>query len=190
MKIEVLESDASSLRLRIEGANYDFVNAIRRKIINSVKCFAIDSVTFYENTGPMFDEYVAHRIGLVPIVTPEDYDYGDEVLFTLEAEGPVTAYSRDLKTSDRKVKVANENIPIIKLAAGQRIKLDGKAVIGIGMKSSKFQAALATYKSLEKPDSFEIYVESFGQMSAKDAAKRAIDSMKEEMKAINKGLKK
>ncbi len=190
MKLDVLENNASSLRLRIEGVSHNFVNALRRKVINGVECFAIDKVTVYENTGPMFDEYVAHRVGLVPIHMPEGYGEGDEVLFTLEGEGPITLYSRDMKTSDKKVKVANENIPIIKLAQDQKIRLDGKAVVGTGMKGSKFQPALATYKELDKAGNFEFYIESFGQMGPKEILHKAIETMKEEMKAINKVLKK
>ncbi len=190
MKIEVLENTPNSIRLKLDGASATFVNALRRKVINGVNCFAIDRVTFYENTGPMFDEYVAHRLGLIPIHTPEGYELGEEVLFTLEAEGPKIVYSAELKTSDKKVKVANENVPIIKLAEEQRIKFDAKAIVGTPMNNSKFQAALATYKALDKEGSFEFYIESFGQMTPKEIMENAIESMKEEMKVINKGLKK
>ena len=85
MKLSILESDDKSVRFRLEGTNFSFANALRRSMINSVGSLAIDSVTFYENSSAMFDEYIAHRIGLVPIYTPKDYDEKDEVVFSLSA---------------------------------------------------------------------------------------------------------
>ncbi|MDE1822885.1 MAG: DNA-directed RNA polymerase subunit D, partial [Candidatus Micrarchaeota archaeon] len=53
MKISVIESNKSSLRFKLSGASYTTANALRRAMINSVPCFAIDSVTFYENSSTM-----------------------------------------------------------------------------------------------------------------------------------------
>ena len=85
----------------------------------------------------MFDEYIAHRIGLVPILTPKGYGETDAIVLSLEIEGPVTVYSKDLKASDKEVTVANENIPLIKLAEGQSIRADCKAVIGNGQQRAR-----------------------------------------------------
>lgn len=189
MKIEVLENKGSYLRFKLSGSDYPTANALRRAMINSVGCFAVDKVTFYENSSVMFDEYIAHRIGMVPIVTPKGYDEKDEVLFSLEAEGPNTVYSRDMTAREKEVKVANEDIPIIKLGAGQRIKFDGKAVMGVGMKSSKFQPCIATYKQLDEGN-YDFYIESFGQMPPGEILKRAAGIINSELKGIAKEMKK
>jgi DNA-directed RNA polymerase subunit D len=189
MKVSVIENSPKVLRVDISGVSFGVANAIRRAATSGVGCFAIDSVTFYENTSAMFDEYIAHRIGLIPITTPKDYGEKDEVLFSLEAEGPATVYSKELKSDDKNVKVANDAIPIIKLAEGQRLKVDGKAVMGFGSKSAKFQPGIATYEAKNGTD-FEFYVESFGQMPANEIMKRALDIINAGFKEIHKELKK
>ena len=190
MKINVLESTPFSLKAKLSGSTFNFANALRRSAMSSVPCMAIDSVTFYENTSAMFDEYIAHRLGLVPLKTPKASKDGDEVLFSLAEEGPRIVYSKDLKSSDKDVKVANENIPIIKLAEGQTIRLDAKAVLGRGSRSSKFQPGLASYKVNEDGDEFEIYVESFGQMTAPEVLSRALDIISADLKDIHKEVMK
>ena len=189
MKVEMLENNSSYMRFKLSGSDYSTANALRRMLINSVDCFAIDRVTFYENNSVMFDEYIAHRIGMVPIKTPKGHDEKDEVLFSLEAEGPKTVYSKDIESKDKEVKVANEDIPIIKLGVNQKIKLDGKAVIGRGMKSSKFQPCVATYKQIDD-NNYDFYIESFGQMPPAEILKRAVSIINSELKEIAKEVKK
>ncbi len=188
MKLVVLDNTQAGFRFRLEGVSASFANAIRRIAINSVPSFAIDSVTFYENSSAIFDEYIAHRIGLVPILTPHGYDQKDEVLFNLECDGPVTVYSKDLVSNDNAVKVANEKIPLIKLSAGQKLRLDGKAVMNKASKSAKFQPGLVTYKLVDG-GAFEFYVESFGQMPAAEIVTKTLDIITDNVKEVQKELK-
>ena len=189
MKVSVIENSPKVMRVDISGISVGMANAIRRTAIGNVGCFAVDTVTFYENTSALFDEYLAHRIGLVPIMTPKDYDEKDEVVFSLEAEGPATVYSKEMKSSDKNVKVANADIPIIKLAEGQRIKIDGKAIVGTGKTSAKFQPGIVSYKSKNDSD-YEFYFESFGQMPANEIMRRALDIISSGLKDVHKDLKK
>jgi DNA-directed RNA polymerase subunit D len=189
MKVSVIENSPKVMRVDIGGIGYETANAIRRVAIGSVGCFAIDTVTFYENTSALFDEYISHRLGLVPILTPKDYDEKDEIVFSLEAEGPATVYSKELKSSNRNIKVANDAIPLIKLAEGQRIRVDCKAIVGTGSRNAKFQPGIVTYKAKNDTD-FEFYVESFGQMPANEIMRRALDIISSGLKEMQKELKK
>lgn len=191
MKVSVIENSPFAARFTVSGIGKDQANALRRIAASRVQCFAIDSVTFYENTSAIFDEYIAHRIGLVPITTPsKGYDEKDEIVFSLDAEGPATVYSKELKSSDKSVKVANLDIPIIKLGEGQRLRVEGKAVMGTGSRSSKFQPGLATYRALDKGNEYEFYIESFGQMPAMEIVKKALDVIGKELKEVHDRLKK
>lgn len=189
MKIEVLEENPKALSFALKDSSNAYANAIRRSATSSVECFAIESVTFYENSSAMFDEYISHRIGLVPILTPDGYTEKDEILFTLDATGPKTVYSRELETKDREVKAANENIPIIKLGAEQRLRLDCKAVLGTGRRHAKFQPGLVTYEQVSDR-AFNFSVESFGQMPPREIVNKALNRIKEEVKEIEKQAKK
>ena len=87
----------------IEGVNHAFANALRRTLVADIPKLAIDEVTIYDNTSALFDEMVAHRLGLMPVPTdPELFNFRDQctcggegcpsctVLFTLSKEGPAT----------------------------------------------------------------------------------------------------
>ncbi len=189
MKLSILHNDGNSLSFKLDGTNFAFANSLRRSMINNVSSLAIDKVTFYENSSAMFDEYLAHRIGLIPIRTPKDYDEKDEVVFSLNASGPATVYSKDLVSTSSKVSVANDKIPIIKLAEGQKIKVDAKAICRNAIKSSKFQPGLVTYKSVGD-SSFEFYIETFGQMSPVEIVQKALNAINTELKEVIKEIKK
>jgi DNA-directed RNA polymerase subunit D len=189
MKAEVIESNDSVLRFVLKDASNAYANALRRMAMSHVKCFAIDKATFYENTSAIFDEYIAHRIGLIPIATPSSgYSETDEIMFTLDATGPKTVYSRDLESSDKEVKVKNGNIPIIKLAQDQRLRIEAKAVLGEGARHAKFQPGIVTYEQKDKD--FNFYVETFGQMAPKQIVEKALEALESTLKELEKETKK
>ncbi len=188
MEVKISEDGKDSIRLDIKGIGVELANAIRRSAINAVETFAIDSVTFYENSSAMFDEYIAHRIGLIPIKTPKGSGKDDKITFSLEAEGPRVVMSKELKSEDKDVVVAYDNIPIIKLDKDQRIRLDGVAVMGDARKHAKFQPGITSYDG--DGGAFKFTVESFGQMPPKEIIKRACDTLVGEIKEVSKVLKK
>jgi DNA-directed RNA polymerase subunit D len=190
MKVEVLENNPVTFRFSVKGIDTNLANAIRRSSMGMVECFAIDSITVYENTSAMFDEYIAHRIGMIPITTPsKGYSGTDQIMFTLDVVGPKTVYSEDMETRDKEVGVADEHIPIIKLADGQRLRLDGKAVMRPGSKHAKFSPGIVAYEEKDNA-TYEFSTESFGQMQAKEMINNAIEAIRAHIKELQKEVKK
>ena len=117
MKIDVKEQDENSMTFIVRDAEVPFVNAIRRIAMMKVPKLAIEDVFIVKNDSAMFDEVLAHRLGLTPLVSdaesieglvlPEDCDCDSEkgeycprcsVSFSLRETGPKTVYSKDLKS--------------------------------------------------------------------------------------------
>lgn len=159
MEIKLLKEEENKLSFIIGGINPTIANTIRRIIIDEVPTLAIDEVTFKQNSSALYDEMIAHRLGLIPLITDlKSYKQKEncscngkgcskcQVKFTLVAKGPGTVYSNDLKFNDSKTKPAYLEMPIVKLAEGQELELDGIAILGKGKQHSKFSPALAYYK--------------------------------------------
>jgi DNA-directed RNA polymerase subunit D len=154
MKIEIKEVSDRECKLVVEGVNPYFVNALRRTLLSEVPKLALDKVTFYDNTSALFDEILAHRIGLIPIPTDPstlnrmgDVDAEGKptyvVRYTLTKEGPATVMSGDLECEDKRFAPVDPRIPIVDLLAGQRLILEAEAVLGNGTQHAKWQVCHA-----------------------------------------------
>ena len=148
LEVSVLEEDSSSVKVRIRGIPVEYANALRRFMMSEVPTLAIDSVAILDNTSPVYDEVLAHRLGLIPL-RADPYKYsGDcggspcQVLMVLDAQAgdePRTVLSGELVSEDEAVKPVSPDIPIAKLAPGQRIKLEAYARVGRGKEHAKWQ---------------------------------------------------
>ena len=72
MKVDVTELKSKKAILKIEDTKPYFVNSIRRIMLSELPKLAVDDVIVYDNTSALFDEIIAHRLGLVPIPTDLD----------------------------------------------------------------------------------------------------------------------
>lgn len=199
VSIDVIESNPSRIRLRLKGIDRAYANAIRRIAISQVPTMAIDDVVILENSSVMFDELVAHRLGLIPLKTdlgrfnlPEECDCKNplgcqkcRVLLVLDAEANDkvrTVNSSDLVSEDPETKPITDNIPIVKLAPGQKVKLEAYARLGKGSEHAKWQPTSASVLiETGKPDEFELYIESVGSLPAPEIFTRAIEKLQKSL---------
>ncbi len=146
-------------KVLVKGTSPTEMNTFRRIILNKVPTMAIKTVEFTENSSAIYDEMLAHRLGLVVLKTDlKSYNLQKEckckgkgcaqctLLLTLEAEGPCTVYADQIKSQDPKVIPVYSKTPIVKLLARQRIKLEATAVLGEGKEHMKFSPGLVYYQ--------------------------------------------
>ncbi|HWR24837.1 MAG TPA: DNA-directed RNA polymerase subunit D [Methanosarcina sp.] len=163
MEVNILELSDRSAKFVLSNVSTSFANGIRRAMIADVPNLAIEYVNLYDNTSVLYDEQLALRLSLIPIITdietyvPQaecDVCGGEgcpacELSLTLSAEGPGTVYSRDLISSDPKIQPADPNVPIVELKKGQKLVLEAVAHMGYGRDSVKWQAGIACgYKNV------------------------------------------
>jgi DNA-directed RNA polymerase subunit D len=168
VKIEVLEKDATNIRLIIRDADVPLMNALRRIALSEVPSMAIDEVVMIDNSSILQDEIIAHRLGLTPLKTDLDsYNLPEEckcqsefgcnlcrVTLTLDAEaseGTRAVYSGELVSENPDIVPVSDKIPIIKLAKGQKLKLEAYARLGKGKNHAKWQpVSMCAYKYFPK----------------------------------------
>ncbi|MFH1326776.1 MAG: DNA-directed RNA polymerase subunit D [archaeon] len=118
-------------------------NTIRRYVYQ-VPVLAIDEIEISKNDSPLYDETIAHRLGLVPL---DNEKLGGQKTATLKLsskkEGFVT--SGELTGS---IKPVFDKIPITSLNKGQELDLVATAKLGIGSNHSKFSPGLIIYRNV------------------------------------------
>lgn len=151
MEIEIKNRDENRLTFIIEGADVSLVNALRRISMVEVPTLAIETVKILKNDARIFDEALAHRLGLVPLTTDiealvlpsececEDHCSRCSVSLVLKGKGPKTMYSGDLKSTDSNTKPVLDTIPIVKLKEGEEVELEAIAQLGVGAEHAKWQ---------------------------------------------------
>lgn len=156
MEIAFSRLDERVAKFTITGVSTSFANMLRRAMISEVPTLAIEDVRIYDNTSVLFDEMLAHRLGLIPLRTDlKRYKPRAEctcegvgcpvctATYTLSVEGPKTVYSSDLIPQDPDAPPAEEKIPIIDLTKDQKIVLEAYAIVGTGKEHAKWQATTA-----------------------------------------------
>ena len=174
MKVITRIMDDYYAQIEFKEVNYSFVNSVRRALISMVPCLAVHEVDFhmgslgtyvdeetgdeneYESISAMFNEIIAHRIGMLPIPTDDKTieAFGDavnddskqpDIMYSLHKQGPCTVYSGDFEpvNGDNSLIIPESKVPIVKLTEGQAILVYAKAKMGTAKKHTKWQCTVA-----------------------------------------------
>lgn len=159
MKVQVLEKNDSEMKFVVEESVPQFANALRRIMMNEVPTLAIETVEFTANDSALFDEVVAHRLGLIPLTFDKKaMNMSNEckcegkgcslcqITLVIDKKGPCTVYAKDMKSTDKTVRAVFPDTPIVKLLEGQKIKFEASAQLGLGKTHAKWKAANASYR--------------------------------------------
>lgn len=184
--IKILERDDNHIVIDFNDIPRQYVNALRRLSINQVPTFAIDDVVILENSSVMHDEAIAHRLGLIPLrtdlerfVMPDVCDCKStlgcskcRVLLVLDTESQdktKVITSADLVSEDEVVKPVNNEIPIVSLAPGQKLKFEAYARLGTGKNHAKWQpTSVAVVKDSKKEEDSILVIESNGSLTPEE----------------------
>lgn len=157
--VKVLKQEGEEVVFIADKTNASFMNELRRAAGFEVPVLAIEDVYFVKNSSALYDEMLAHRLGLIPLKTnlrdyelPEDCSCKGKLCakcsakIILKAKGPCTVYAEDMKIKDPSVKAIYPKIPIVKLLEKQEIELEAVAILGRGTEHVKWSAGHAFYQ--------------------------------------------
>lgn len=162
MKLTQLSKTKDKLNLSflLEGVVPSFANALRRAAMDEVPTMAIEDVEFRKNNSGLYDEMLAHRIGLIPLKTDlKSYELPErcsckgegcarcQLKLTLVAKGPKTAYAFDIESKDPKVIPVQPKVPVVKLLKGHEIEAEFTAILGRGKEHAKWSPGLIYFRN-------------------------------------------
>ncbi len=124
--------------------NENIANAIRRSV-GLIPTMAIDEVEISRNDSPLYDETLAHRLGLVPIKFQKSFKDDDVLKFKLDSKKEGKVYSGEIKGD---VEVVYDKIPLTLLGQDQELKIKGKTRMGTGREHAKFSPGLLFFRDV------------------------------------------
>lgn len=155
---EKISKKDNEMVFMIKNSSPAYSNALRRIMLTEVPVMAIEELEIKKNSSALYDEILAHRMGLIPLTTdlksynlPESQEDIDEkkaictLQLTLKVKGPKTVYASDLKSKDPKVKPVFPEIPIVKLLKDQELELVATAILGKGKDHVKWSPGHVWY---------------------------------------------
>ncbi len=168
-------------------------NLIRKYLMGRVPVYAIDLIRMKTNTSAYPIEYIAHRLGMIPIkVLDKNPKPEYEGVLAYKA----TNKKKELTTFDMVLpegvevalwypdNVKNKNgYEIIDLLPGQEIDIIFVIRQGIGFKHAKFQTALASYEMLDE-NKYKVFFETNFQYTAEELLRLVKDYIKRDFKTL------
>ncbi|MAG39905.1 DNA-directed RNA polymerase subunit D [Candidatus Pacearchaeota archaeon] len=169
-------------------ANLDIslANALRRSVMD-IPVLAIAECDVYKNDSVLYDEIIAHRLGLLPLKN-QKLKKGEVLELKLKKkagkEESIIVESGELGDS-----VIYPDMPIVLLENGQTLEVVARAGVGTGREHSKFTPGLMFYRQyptikigkegealLELAENYPEVFEFKDKLKVKDAWKCVLDN--------------
>ncbi|KAL1886025.1 RNA polymerase II subunit 3 [Ceratocystis pirilliformis] len=168
--VKISSADSIHVNFTMSQCDISFANSIRRVIHAEIPTLAIDIVEIEANSSVLADEFIAHRLGMVPLICKdvEDLNYSRDcdcdqycdqcsVKLTLHvkctSDDILKIYSRDLviDSARRSAVLGNpvirdpdgHGVLLCKLRQGQELKLNCIAKKGIAKEHAKWMPVSA-----------------------------------------------
>lgn len=198
--VVIRELKGNRVELVIKGFSVAYVNAIRRLILSDVPTMAVDFAYFYENNTDVYDEMIAHRLGLVVLKSDEalskyappeacqDSEPPNPKCFveifldvSLGEDAPTGVYVKasELRISDPQVTPVYPETPITYIAPGQSLRVVAYARLGRGREHAKWSPAslsVLRYTPMVSYDSSKVTEDCLKCLSAYPEVVKALKS--------------
>ncbi len=143
--MELIEKGKNQVTVKAK-IEESLANAIRR-YVNEVPILAIDEIEISKNGSPLYDETIAHRMGLIPLITEKKFNEKTDVELTLKTKKEGFVRSGELTGN---AKVVYDNIPITLLGKGQELEIVANAKMGKGSEHSKHSPGIIFYRNVSE----------------------------------------
>lgn len=203
MQVEILDfekpetSAGEKVVFAVRNCDNAFANGLRRVMLAEIPTVAIDIVTVISNTSVFFDEFIVHRLGLIPIladiaddlVFPRDCPCGGEVgCSQCQVGGRLTVacssreHKRDVYASDmtfddprvRAVSFNDKGVWIMSLGRSQQIDIQFYIRKGIAKEHAKWMAVGTVSMQFEM--SVKVFQQSFRQLPDISLRKKFVEN--------------
>ena len=167
-KITITGTTDEEIKFTLSQTDPSIANALRRVMMAEVPTMAIDKVEILQNTTVLHDDFLAHRLGLIPLISRhagfrtnqnggEDYEYNRDCSCLGECPNCTATFELNVKCEGEECKVTTkdlipefaaskctvagkegEEVLLVKMRKGQHLRLRASAQKGIGKEHAKW----------------------------------------------------
>ena len=139
-QFEILEQDGRLITVLVKNMNFNRINLLRHAMLGYIPTYAVEYVTFYENSSDRENEALATRFGSIPIdqSTP---DLEDDLTIRVdfrnlnESQEPLSITTGDIP----ELQFSSDDILITELTYGQSVICDLTIKLGYGKDHVKWR---------------------------------------------------
>lgn len=171
LQFKIVSKTENTLQFDLLNCHPSIANTLRRIIISKIPTMAIHEIQIYENNTVFPDEYIAHRLGLIPLMVDprhfsylnkeEEENFNNVLNFKLDKTHHDTADVMVLKSDDITfVPIDGQehfdvhfkpDVMICKMAPGNEIRMTLKATKGTGESHAKWSpVSLCSYRLMPR----------------------------------------
>jgi DNA-directed RNA polymerase subunit D len=183
MAMKLIEENKEKIKFTT-NINISLANAIRRSV-NEIPILAIEEADVYKNDTALYDEVIAHRLGLIPLKNQKlKSDQKIELKLKTKGKGEKT----EVLAKELGDETVYPEMLITLLEENQEIELVARAGVGIGINHARYSPGIIYYRHLPKisidkegekqSELAEMYPEVFEfdlKLKVKDATKCDLD---------------
>ncbi len=143
--MEIIKNTTEEITF-ITNIDISLANAIRRSV-GEIPILAITEADIYKNDSALYDEIIAHRLGLISLKN-QKMKKGDFIEFKLKVNG--SGDGEMVFAKEMGGDVVYPETPIVLLGENQTLELVARASAGKGINHAKFMPGLVYYRHLPK----------------------------------------